>query len=322
MDQPKLRPLFMVVVALAVGGPSCGSDEGGTAAPELRQVLIQVPNATDVDLLAPPDGGVGAVSPVAQIKLVFSQLLDGDKIEDVLDGGGFRGKTDVATLTWMGAPAGAPAITAVTTYNPAGAMGVSTPAPSVLVQPGPGLPSGAMVVLKLARDKLTSKKGTPFTGSDTHMIETEPFAATASFMAGDTLKPMSQINVSFTNVPADGAAAAITVTAGGTAIPLEVNADEMDHRVLVVRPKDGTGWKVGTGYTLAVAATTADLFGVKLPAALSVGFSVAEAGAADGGSSPDGGAPDGGVDAPVDAASDGAAIDAGADAAADSATSG
>jgi hypothetical protein len=329
MDQPELRPrpgrLSTVVMALALGGAGggCGSDGGGTAAPALRQVLVQAPNVPDLDLLAPPDGGAGAVSPVAQIKLVFDQLLDGDKIEDVLDGGGFRGKTDVASLTWPGAPAGAPAITAVTTYNPAGATGVTMPAPSVLVQPEPGLPSGAMVVLKLARDKITSKKGTPYTGPDEQTIQTEPFSVSSSFMDGDTLAPMTQIHLSFSNVPAEASAGAITVTLAGVAVPVDVKADDMDRRILVVTPKDGV-WKVGTGYSVAVASTAADLFGIKLPAALSLGFSVADGGVSgqDGGPMDDGAAPDGGAapDAPVDARD--AGPDGAADSGADAATSG
>jgi hypothetical protein len=342
MDQPKLRPrpgrVSMVVVACVVAGAGCGSDAGGTTAPELRQVLIQVPNEMDLDLLAPPDGGAGAVSPIAQIKLVFNQLLDGDKIEDVLDGGGVRGKTDVASLTWSGAPAGAPPIVAVTTYNPTGATGVTMPAPSVLVSPDPGLPSGATVVLALAREKITSKKGTPFAGPAQQTLQTEPFSATASFMDGDTLGPATQIHLAFSNVPGDGAAAAITVTAGGVAVPLDVKPDDMDHRVLVVTPRAGA-WMIGSGYMLAVATTAADLFGVKLPAAMSAGFSVAEGGAGgpdagaggpdagaggDGGVNADGAAPDGapGPDAAVDAAVDGAASDAGGDGGTDVTTSG
>jgi hypothetical protein len=102
------------------------------------------------------------------------------------------------------------------------------------------------------------------------------------------------------------------VTLGGVAVPIDVKADDMDRRVLVVTPKDGM-WKVGTGYSVAVASTAADLFGVKLPAPLSLGFSVVEGGVSgqDGGPLDDGGAPDGGAapDAPADAPD--AATDAG-----------
>src|SRR5262245_40867993 len=107
----------------------CGSD-ANPPPPQLVSFLVQVPGEADVDLLAPPDGGVPAVSGAASFKLVFNQLLDGDKIEDAT-GATVTPKTDVASIVWTGAPAGAPAITAATSYDPSGAAGINQPAPKI-----------------------------------------------------------------------------------------------------------------------------------------------------------------------------------------------
>ena len=294
----------LVLAMLLAGAVSCSSDSGGTKAPELVKILVQAAGATELDLLAPPDGGVGAVSPTAQLKLVFNQLLDGDKIETVLDGGAFLGKTDVASLTWTGAPAGAPAISAVTNYDPTGALAVTIPGPSVVIHPDPGLPSAAMLSLALVREKITSKKGTPFVGAATYMLQTAPFSVEANFMDGETVAPEFTISLTFSNVPADAIAGAVTVTAGGAAVAVDVKPDDMNPLVRVVIPRDGV-WPVGAGYVLTVGAAGADLFGVKLAAPATLGFAVARA-------SGDGGAAvsDGGVDAAADGGTD-AAGDAG-----------
>jgi hypothetical protein len=301
--RPHTGSVPFIVLATLLGGVGCSSDSAGTAAPELVNVLVQVAGGTDVDLLAPPDGGVGAVSPTAQVKLVFNQLLDGDKIETILDGGGFMGMTGVASLTWTGAPAGAPAITAVTTYNPAGALSVTIPGPSVLVSPDPGLPSGAQISLALVREKITSKKGTPFVGEAAYMLETAPFSVGANLMDGETVAPDFTIVVTFSNVPAEAVIGVITLaTAGGVPILIETKKDETNPLVRVLTPKDGT-WPVGSGYVLTVGKDAADQFGVKLPAPFTLNFGVAVGGADGGVAAPDGGV-DGGAGVP-DGASDG-----------------
>jgi hypothetical protein len=299
---------FVVVLAmLLAGGAGCSSDSGGTKAPELVKVLVQAAGAMDVDLLAPPDGGVGAVLPTQQIKLVFNQLLDGDKIETILDGGGVVGRTDVASLTWTGAPAGAPAIQAVTTYDPTGAVGVTIPAPSVVVHAEPGLPSGAMLSLALVRDKITSKKGTPFVGATSYMLQTAPFSVEVNSMDGETVAPEFTFSLTFSNVPAESIGGAVTVTAGGAPVAIDVKPDDMNPLVRVVTPQGGA-WPVGPAYVLTVGAAGADLFGVKLAAPATLGFAVARATGDGGAAIPDGGAVgggDGASDRGGDGASDG-----------------
>jgi hypothetical protein len=257
----------------------------------------------DLDLLAPPDGGVGAVLPTQPIKLVFNQLLDGDKIETVLDGGGVLGKTDVASLTWTGAPAGAPVIKAVTTYNPAGAVGVTIPAPSVLISPDPGLPSGAMLSLALVREKITSKKGTPLVGATAYTLQTAPFSVEANLTDGETVAPEFTISLTFSNVPAEAIGGAVTVTAGGAPVAIDVKPDDMNPLVKAVTPQGGA-WPVGPVYVLTVGAAGADLFGVKLAAPVTLGFAVARASGDGGAAIPDGGA-DGGIDGASDRPGDG-----------------
>jgi hypothetical protein len=288
-----------------------------------------------VDLLAQPDGGVGAVPPTAQLRLEFTQLLDGDKIETVLDGSAVKGMTDVASLVWTDAPAGAPTITAVSTYSPSGGvieMATPKPRPSVFIQPDPGLPSGAKLKLTLQRAKITSKKGTPFTGPDQQTFETAPLSAETSVKDGDTISADTPITVTFNNGTPDTIGSAITLSAGGSPVAIELKKDEMNPLVVLVMPKDGP-LPLRADYALGVAKDAADLFGVKLPEAVMVKFAVAQvagdggAPPSDGPAMPEGGAADGaGADggsildggATADAAAEGgAAPDGGADAVAD-----
>jgi hypothetical protein len=301
------RPPFGSVLVLAVllgGGVGCSSDKGGTKAPELVNVLVQGAGGMELDLLAPPDGGVGALLATTQLKLVFNQLLDGDKIETVLDGGGFLGRTDVASLTWMGAPAGAPAIMAVTTYDPSGALAVTIPGPSVLIHHDPGLPSAAMLSLALVRGKITSTKGTPFVGATAYMLQTAPFSVEGNFTDGDTLAPEFTISLTFSNVPAETIDGVVAVTAGGVPVAIDVKKDDQNPLVRVVTHRAGA-WPIGPGYALTVGAAGADLFGIKLAAPATFTFAVARTSDAGAGV-PDGGAgvPDGGADGAVDAPRD------------------
>jgi hypothetical protein len=306
---------ILLLVALAGG---CGSDSKNTGSPQLTKFLVVVPNEMDVDLLAPPDGGLAAVSGAASFKVVFNQLLDGDKIETVA-AGQVMPKTDVASIVWMNAPAGAPAIVAATTYDPSGAASVTVPAPKILIAPSPGLPSGATLQVKLDRTKVTGKNGAAFMGADVQMVTTAPFAASASVVADDVVGPDLQLAVTFTNAPAMAVSQQITLTAGGMPVMVTVTPDGADPRKVAVAPMT---WVPGQSYTLTVAQDAADLFGVKLAAPLVVKFSIRDPNAEAGAPAPDGGGPgpDGGVlpdaAAPqVDAAGDAAAaqVDAAGD---------
>jgi len=298
---------ILILVAMASG---CGSDKKDPGPPQLVKFLVVLPDHTEVDLLAPPDGGAPAVSGVSTFKLVFNELLDGSKIETV-SGSMVTPRTDVASIVWTNAPAGAPAIVASTSYDPSGAASVTVPAPKILIAPSPGLPSGATLQVKLDRAKVTNKKGGAFVGADTQMVTTEPFAASASVMADAVVAASDlHLSVTFTNAPAMTAAQQISLTAGGMAVMAQVTADPADPRTFNVMPMT---WVPGQRYTLTVAKDAADLFGVKLAEALTVAFTVrdpnSEAGApVEGGApGPDAGAPaDGGADAaaPADVAGD------------------
>jgi hypothetical protein len=306
---------ILLLVALAGG---CGSDTKDPGPPQLTKFLVVVPNEMDVDLLAPPDGGVPSVSGAASFKVVFNQLLDGDKIETVA-AGQVMPKTDVASIVWTNAPAGAPAIVASTSYDPSGAASVTVPAPKLLIAPSPGLPSGAILQVKLDRAKVTGKKGAAFVGADVQMVTTAPFAASASVVADDVVGADLQLGVTFSNVPAMTVSQQITLTSGGMPVTVTVTPDAADPRKVAVAPMSMT-WVPGQSYTLTVAQDAADLFGVKLAAPLVVKFSIrdpnSEAGAPasdgggpgpDGGALPDAGAPDAAGDAAapqVDAAGD------------------
>jgi hypothetical protein len=298
-----MRAPFLAWISLVVLA-GCGS-EANPPPPQLVSFLVQVPGEADLDLLAPPDGGVPAVSGVASFRAVFSQLLDGDKIEDAT-GPALKPGTDVASIVWTGAPAGAPAISAATTYDPSGAAGIDQPRPKVFITAAPGLPSGAQLQVKLDRSKVVGKKGAPFAGPDTQTVTTQPFSATANVMAGQVVPGDVQLQVTFSNAPSMTVGADIHLAAAGAPVATLVTPDPMDPRKLAVAPMT---WTPGASYTLTVDKEAADLFGVKLADAFSVTFSIrdpnAEAGAPDGGVAEDAAADASPADAATDAAGEG-----------------
>jgi hypothetical protein len=305
----------VLLVLLVAGG--CGNDANHSA-PHLTRWLAEVPGdmSAPPDLLSPSAGGAPAVAGVVQFRLIFDQLLDGDKIETV-DSTGTHGKTDVATITWVGAPAGAPAIVATTTYDPSGASSVTTPAPKVFIAPSPGLPSGAQLAVKLDRSKITGKKGLPFEGPDSLMVATLPFEVSASVMAGAAVAPDAELDLLFTNAVAASAATHVKVLSGGQPVAAEVKPGP-DSRTLVVNPMPRVP---GQSVTVVVDKGAADLFGVTLAQDFTLTFSwqsATDGGAVDGGVTSDAAAD---ASAPVDSVPDttmdaGASVDADLDAAA------
>jgi hypothetical protein len=282
---------------LIVAAGGCESSRHVAGVPKLAHFLVQVPNETDLDLLAPSDGGVPAISGAASLRLIFDRLLAGDKIETV-SAAGPMARTDVVTATWVNAPAGAPPIVASTLYDPSGSLGVNIPGPKIMVSLAPGLPSGAQVSVKLDRTKITSKAGEPFEGPDVHTLNTQPFAASLSVPPeGGPANLMAQLT--FTNVPAADVLPRIKVTGG----VVQVEADPSDPRRFNLLPM--SGWNPGHLYTVTVDKDAADRFGVKLGADFVAPLSIwptIDAGVADA-SAPDAAAPgDGGEDGGADAA--------------------
>jgi hypothetical protein len=299
MRAPFLGRIFSLFLLVA----GCGSDAKDPGPPGLVKFLVLLPGEPDLDLLAPPDGGVAAISGAASFKLVFNQLLDGDRIETV-SGTTVTPRTDVASIVWTGAPAGAPAITATTSYDPSGASGVTMPAPKILIAVSPGLPSGAQLQVKLDRTKVVGKKGAAFVGSDTQMLATMPFAASTSIMEGQAVAAGDPVQVIFTNVPAMNVGEHIQLTSAGMPVMAQVMADAMDPRKVSVAPAT---WVPGASYTLTADKDAADLFGIKLAQAVTVMFTIKDPNA-EAGAPGDAGAPD-------DASADGAVPDAAEDSA-------
>jgi hypothetical protein len=297
-----------VLVLLAAGG--CGTDAANHPAPHLVHWLAEVPgDLAPPDLLAPPDAGAPAVGGLARFRLIFDQLLDGDKIETV-SATGTTGKTDVATITWVGAPAGAPAIVATTTYDPSGASSVTTPAPKIFIAPSPGLPSGAQLTVKLDRTKITGKNQLPFEGPDSLMVTTSPFEVSASVMTGDVVTPGTELAVLFSNAPAASAADHIKVLIAGQPVSAEVKPDLADPLKLVVNPMVRVP---GQSVTVVVDKGAADLFGVTLAQDFTVAFSWqsdTDGGIADGGAGDDAALGDGATAAPDAGAAPDADLDA------------
>jgi len=311
----RTRLAVAVIAAVVAASAGCGSDSKDTGPPALVRFLAAVPGEPEeVDLLMPVDAGAPSVSGLANFKLVFNKLLDGDKIEAVVDGR-VMGKTDVASITWPGAPPGAPVITASTTYDPSGALAINTPGPKVRVAAAPGLPSGAQLVVRLDRSKITSKTGAPFTGPDMQMVATDPFAVGANVKDGDNIAIDRAVELSFTNAQAADIASHIQVIPDGVPAVPEIKRSSMPPRVVSVLPASGA-WSAGQAYTLTVDKDAADLFGIKLAQPFVVKF-VAGAKTSDGGPLGDGPVVDGGSGAgggALDAATDVAEADATSDA--------
>jgi hypothetical protein len=282
---------YLSVVAFGAGCRT-GGDTCEDAPPRLLQWQAATGD-TQVDLIAPPDGGVAALSPLAYFELDFAGLLDGAKIETVADK--VTPRTDVATITWKDAPAGAPPITAATSYNPGHPVGLQCGS-WVRITARPGLPSGAKLMVGVARDKITSKGGKAFQGMDSVTLETVPFAVAAK-MPETPVSPDFTVRLQFTNVAGD-LKDHVHVIADGVPIAVEVMVDMMDPRAAVVAPAGGL-WPPGH-YMMTVDAETADLFGVKLAAGAStIALDVVVPGSDGGTPRPDAGAADVAADAPA-----------------------
>ncbi len=266
--------------SLAFLGPAGCDDSKDAPAPELKKFLIIGPDMHETDLLVATDGGAPTVSPRSRIKLVFNQLLDGDKIESVTMTG-VTGKAGVATAAWTGAAAGAPLIATTTTYSPGGSLGVDMPGPSVDLKVAPGLPSGAQIAVALARDRITGKKGLPFVGMTMFTFATQPFSAAVN--VGD--KPVSEtaeVNLDFSNAAARDTAGHISVTTGGLPVMVEVKASMSAPHSFTLKPVQGGAWISGATYTVTIDKDVADVFGVKPESAITTTFTVS--GGSDAGS--------------------------------------
>jgi hypothetical protein len=289
--------LGFIAVAGCLAGSGCKDDQPAARRPQLKNLfVVETPGPgvmRETDLLVTVDGGTPTFSPLASFRAVFDEFLLGTNLEN-LDGG-VNPRGDVATLTWVGAPAGAPTIGAFTSYNPAG-FELTMRRTSVGVAPRPGLPSGAQIRLRLPREKVVGRNGAlPFEGPEEFTLQTAPFEATLNLMPMTPVAPEFQLTVGFSNVPAPTAKDAVTVSAGGMAVMADVQVDMQNPSSLVVTPPGGK-WTPGTAYTITVADTATDQFGVKLAAPVTATFNVSsptiDAGAVDAGSSDASGATD------------------------------
>src|SRR5437667_236835 len=99
MISPVRRAAILAI--LCVGCSSGGNSTADDGPPNLARWTALGSDGSEVDLLAP---AAMPISPVSRFKLVFDHLLDGDKIETV-DHDKVTPRTDVASITWMDAPA-------------------------------------------------------------------------------------------------------------------------------------------------------------------------------------------------------------------------
>lgn len=239
------------------------------------------------ELAGGQDAAVPTLPTRVRFKAIFDALLDSSRLGDV-DAGAAGVITASAVLA-----SGAPAINVPTTtsYNPAGVF-MAGPGPSLVADPAPALPSGSSVTLALDRASITGKDGLPFQGPDTFAIVTEPFAVTVMYLEDEIARGYA-IPLTFSGLPAADIAQTIkVVNASGAEVDIVVAPTDEDPASFEVEYAKEGGWPLGA-YTLTIAATAADVFGVPLAAgAFSKAFAVVPETDAGDGTQVDAGAED------------------------------
>jgi hypothetical protein len=282
-------------MAAIVSAVACDDDEPG-AAPTLRGFFVVGADGSETDLLVPPDGGVGELSPLSTFRALFDQLLDGSKVEDPATVGPPLPRPDVVVLTWTNPPGSAVPnqIGALTAYDPGGILDMG-PGPSLLVRPVEGLPSDAILEVDLNRTRITGKQGQPFVGPHRLSLNTLPFTASIDAGGDEPVSPVFELKIAFSNRPSPAIAAEISVVhvASGMPVPLVLAPDpERPTTGFIARPEAGV-WSLGS-HLVTVGLDALDAFAVPIASAARATFVVVMPG--DGAAPGDGGIPgDGGV---------------------------
>jgi hypothetical protein len=209
---------------------------------------------------------------------VFAVIAVFDRVLDTAPFDAVEAGPIMDSIVTTSANSGAPVVSLLTDYSPTGAsiglvFNVYGPffgnlrgdGPSLLSAPQPEFPSAATVTITLDASQVRAKDGTtPFTGtgplsSGTLVFKTAQFSATITPPDMFTPIPIAPI-VAFSNFvdPAD-AAAAITATADGTALPVDLTTFNNSH--FMVTPKGSDHWPSGATVTVSVAPTITNLLG-------------------------------------------------------------
>ncbi|HXJ19764.1 MAG TPA: Ig-like domain-containing protein [Polyangia bacterium] len=242
--------------------------------------------AADNGDASPPDGtwSCNPFSTSSSVMFVFDRLLDGEPLV-AADGGT---TTAGATMT-----AGATPIVYTTDYASNGSPGelifgspyilndVRSVGPNIFVMPAPALPAASVVTTALVPSMVLAKDGkTEFTdngqfGGGMVTFATAPFSASITppsppplpADAGACAAPNTTValdataTITFTSlVDPTALMSAVTVTAGGTAVPFTLTS--MDNLNVTVAPMDM--WPANSTITITVAAAATDMNGEML----------------------------------------------------------
>jgi hypothetical protein len=233
---------------------------------------------------------------MTQIDFVFDRRLDGNRIEDFVDGVAVPKATPPISLTWPDSDTimSTPPFAADVRYNSLPVYGGETAV--VLLRPRTvGLPSATTVTLSLDRANLASAYGEPMEGPETIEISVAPLSVdTVPAVPADALVPVSTnhaFRLSFNNRPGPSAALApfTRVTSDGVPLPVTLAADGNDPTAVVISPAGCSGgWPGGALVEVGFEAGLPDAFGIPTTSPLTAGnFLVAGT---------DGGPPDAGCD--------------------------
>jgi hypothetical protein len=239
---PDLAGPPRVVRALAVE-VAYGADGTGTYLhPALRDGDQTLPESWQglPDLLTP---STMPVVPVTVVRLVFSELLDGDSVE-LLDDAMMTSmlKPGVVTLTAT-PPAGAPAAAATPTlggfFQPAGSQTGAAPGPALVILPSPAFPSNSTITITLSGSAIRDTGGAAMGADQTITFSTAPLSLAGTEPdVTDPMAPPEPDAVSggitlFFNAPLDPASvvdAAFELRLGdamGTPVPFTLTADDL-----------------------------------------------------------------------------------------------
>jgi hypothetical protein len=340
-----------LTVAACAAMTACSSPEEPHGSPVLTQVYwVTGGSELLVWSRVPTTALMSPVSPFAsELDFVFDRRLDGDKLEDLITVGGVTSALPkdppAVSVSWpdMAAATMSAPFTLVVDYNSAARFGTNSS--YVFARPAvpsrtssaqrdataaPGFPSDATMTFTLDISRITSAYGEPAVVPMTIPVKTS--ALSVSIGVGPAAIPSSfQVPLSFSNrLPAAPTTSPfIHVTANGGAVPYMLLADAtLTSRWYLAAATCLGAWPAGTTFTVTIDAGLSDVFGGKLPQAVTATFvtgasagtttgascSIADGGVVD--AAADGGAGDGAsvdVASPVDRADSEASADAAAE---------
>lgn len=234
------------------------------------------------DLLAP--GPMDPpVFPVVVLRLVFSELLDGDAVEIVdASAGKFSLVDGAVTVTAMSPGATAPTpVTMLGHYDPSGTLLGAPPGPALVLRPAPALPTASLISVTVSGSLVKDTTGKPMGADRTITFQTLPLVMAQAIPALDTGMPVNVsmgITLLFTSLLAAESVtpAAFSLTrADGTNVSFDVVAAAPLGFVVAPHLMITGTVTAGEKLTLGVKQTITDVHKLPLVLPVSQTFTVA-----------------------------------------------